>query len=331
MSDPRLLATLIVTQLESYMLLNASIRFLVLEYPASCLPIVIALRNLLGSERMKVAGIIDSLASDPPKSLSRSKVPAPLNLVPIEGAKRHNSPGSHHSSFSRIRTKLQRQVEMAREYSVSRKSSNLALSFRGNVSFSKADFLLPSTATDAEISTFLSNIWEALIKKSDFYVPEPPSPKSVAVLAAPPIPPTPAVHTSEYAPRSPTTLSGFRKQVRAVGKSDQILGTFPRPNIHSSRTKSTRIRGEKSSGPADVQTLGSSKASYAASVKTTTTAPTTLTNGEGRRLRRDKEWDDFYLGDDSEDEIDRMLMPHTSVGAARKANSRKALKWLGLA
>ena len=46
-------------------------------------------------------------------------------------------------------------------------------------------------------------------------------------------------------------------------------------------------------------------------------------------LTEDGRWDGFY--DSEEDEIDRILMPIVPRRVHRKGNSRKALKWLGLA
>lgn len=88
---------------------------------------------------------------------------------------------------------------------------------------------------------------------------------------------------------------------------------------------------------------------YAASTTTTITnrhkyaasiASTKTTASERERKRGDKEWENFYIAeDDSEDdEYDKMILGRgmqrivpevKKVG--QKANTKKALKWLGLA
>ncbi|KAA8573584.1 hypothetical protein EYC84_005167 [Monilinia fructicola] len=66
MTDPRLLAELIVPHLEQYLVTNSLVRFLVLSFSSDQIATVIALRSLLGSDLVKVAGVLDTLSSDPP-------------------------------------------------------------------------------------------------------------------------------------------------------------------------------------------------------------------------------------------------------------------------
>src|SRR5579862_2100426 len=68
-SQPLLLATLLIPHLETYLSSNDSTSLLILHYPASHLSSVLALRDLLGPQLLKVAGIIDAEAISPPKPL----------------------------------------------------------------------------------------------------------------------------------------------------------------------------------------------------------------------------------------------------------------------
>lgn len=324
--SPVTLATALVPHLETYLSMNTT-RFLILQYPAQHLPTILCLRKLLGSDVLKVSGIIDALGgSDPPSFSGRSKTPPPaLNLLSNEGAASLNTrhkPAMSIGSFARTRAELARQVSAVHSYSISNSSSKRDSSqMDPSYSFAKANFLLPSTATDAEIATFLSSIWKILIDKSNWYSPEPEvappvviSPPAVAkpvveptVRQPPPIPPTPANETAEQAPLSPMVTS--HRQKKSIGgrsKIDQLLG-----NSASSRTNTI----------SSVDRLAPSAG-----------APSIT--GSERERRVDKEWENFYLGPDgeSDDEYERRLMPKVPIRTERKkGNSKKALKWLGLA
>lgn len=96
-------------------------------------------------------------------------------------------------------------------------------------------------------------------------------------------------------------------------------------------TGSTR-GGNYATSISSVTTRGNGYAASVASAKTTAS--------ERERKRGDKEWENFYIAeDDSEDdEYDKMILGRgmqrivpevRKVG--QKANTKKALKWLGLA
>lgn len=70
-SDPVALAALLVSQIEAFLASNISTGFLILHFPFTYLDTVFELRKLLGPDLFKIAGILDSLASDPP-SMYRS-------------------------------------------------------------------------------------------------------------------------------------------------------------------------------------------------------------------------------------------------------------------
>lgn len=300
LSNPNLLATLLVPHLEAYLATNTNIRLLILTYSAQDLSTVIALRELLGQDILKIAGVLDSLASDPPSFATRPRTPAhphPLSNQATISASRHTS--SRRSRANSTRT-LQTQT-----------SFHQAMKSESSVSFSKANYLLPSIATDTEISNFLSGIWMSLMDKSPFYTPEPePAPRIVEkiiekFIEKPDLPPTPpSCHVPNRKPQS----RDFRD------------------------SKFSRLAG----GDAPNQkTRGNN---YAPSI--TSTVRTTGSEKVRRQRRNDEQWENFYIGEeDSEDDAyDRMIMGRsgasimpTTPTAGKKRSSKKALKWLGLA
>lgn len=163
MTDPRLLADLIVPHLETYLATNSMVRFLILSFPFDQIATVIALRSLLGSDLVKVAGVLDTLSSDPP---SFAKPPLP---------KFHSS---HHSFDAAVATDLLKRTEYPQRYPL--KSSLDALRDadpetilkRSSSSFSlfiKADYHLPSTASGSEIQNFLILIRKNMVERFSWY------------------------------------------------------------------------------------------------------------------------------------------------------------------
>lgn len=329
-SDPHILASLLVPHIESFLATNVSIHFLILHYSSADLATIFALRSLLGANLFKIAGILDSLASDPPSisrpgtsMSSRPRSPAPTNAL--------------QKVF--MTTRQQNQQSLQRESYANLRQNSVIKSVKSNsqtpkppVSFAKADYLLPSTATDPEISTFLSGMWKALMEKSTFYTPE-PEPKPV-IIERPPMPPTPSSNgprdrDSGYPPSS--------YQTPRASKVSRLTG--------GAATGSTR-GGNYATSISSVTTRGNG---YAASTTTTianrhkyaaSVASAKTTASERERKRGDKEWENFYIAeDDSEDdEYDKMILGRgmqrivpevRKVG--QKANTKKALKWLGLA
>jgi hypothetical protein len=184
------------------------------------------------------------------------------------------------------------------------------------VSFSKADYLLPSIATDAEISNFLSGIWMSLIEKSTFYSPEPePAPTIVEKIVEkfiekPSLPPTPA------SPQSPPTYRRKQAKEPRDSKISRLIGG------DAPSQPSPRMRGHN----------------YAPSVAST--IRTTGSERVRRERKNDEAWDNFYISeeDSADDAYDRMIMGRSGVkivanklAPEKKRSSKKALKWLGLA
>src|SRR5690348_15795307 len=114
-TDRALLAALIIPHLETYLATHPEVRFLLIEYPSEHLPTILALQTLIGTEVMKVVGIINSEVSTP----VQQSLPVPdENCRPNEGFR-----------------------------SLNRRGSRLSGAFVGPCSFSKANFLLASSAT----------------------------------------------------------------------------------------------------------------------------------------------------------------------------------------
>jgi hypothetical protein len=289
LSDPTLLATLLIPQIETYLATNPSIRLLILIYPSSHLPTVVALRRLLGQDILKIAGILDTLSSDPPSYSSRPRTPTthPLsNESSPKSYKAHHRRGSRKSSGSQVSQKSLQQSKKA------------------EFSFSKANYLLPSTATDSEIATFLSGIWMPLVEKSAFYTPE-PEPEPIVIEKV-------VERLIEKAPVTSPTKQGRESKI------SRLTGNVEKRSHHYAP-------------------------SIASTVRTMTTMRTTVTE-RARMDERELEraWEDFYIGEvDSEDDAyDRMVMGRSGARIVpevvrnvqgKKRSSKKALQWLGLA
>jgi hypothetical protein len=307
-SRPEVLAACIVPQIEAYLATNTSTRLLILHYSFSHLATVMALRKLLGQDVLKIAGIMDTLSSDPPSIISRPRTPQTHSH---DTSQRCSSIASHISSLNGSTNHQPKKSE-------------------SGVSFSKANYLLPNTATDAEITTFLSGIRMSLMENSTFYTPEPEL--TPTIVEKPPLPPIPA--TSTFA------------EGRERESSHPPVSFRQHNNSQTRESKIARLTGNSVAGTTPPRTPTGNKSTshrYAPSIASTART----TNSErGRRedARIEKEWENFYIGDeDSEDDdYDRMVMGRsmakivpevrkTSPEKAQKRNTKKALKWLGLA
>ncbi|KAK0127554.1 hypothetical protein ONS96_007088 [Cadophora gregata f. sp. sojae] len=331
-SDPHILASLLVPHIEAFLASNVSTRLLILHYSSADLATIFALRNILGTNLFKIAGILDSLASDPPSisrpgtsMSSRPRSPIPTNTLQKESitTRQQSRQSLHRESITNIQ----------RNSATNSPKTPKTHGPKPTISFAKADYLLPSTATDSEITTFLSGMWKALMEKSTFYTPE-PEPKPV-IIERPPLPPTPSSNSprdrdSGYPPSSFQQTPRASKVSRLTGGAvtgSTRGGNYP-PSIS---TVTTRGNGYAAS----TTTTITNRHKYAASIASTKT-----TASERERKRGDKEWENFYIAeDDSEDdEYDKMILGRgmqrivpevRKVG--QKANTKKALKWLGLA
>ncbi|TGO64689.1 hypothetical protein BCON_0006g00920 [Botryotinia convoluta] len=165
MSDPRLLADLIVPHLELYLATNSLVRFLVLSFPFDQIATVIALRSLLGSNLVRVAGVLDTLSSDPP-----SFAKPPLSQF-------HSS----HRSYDFAISTAHRRPEIS-DRNVLKSSLDTSKEADAEILncppssyslFFKADYHLPSTASSLEIENFLYLIRKNIVERLSWYSVEP--------------------------------------------------------------------------------------------------------------------------------------------------------------
>ena len=301
-----LLATLVIPHLETYLAAHMDTRFLILEYPAEHLSTVLALQKLIGSDAVKVAGILDGEDSEPiiPDHF-RLRGSARAETLPDEGLD-----------------------SISLDTALPKPSSSTA------VSFSKANFLLTSTATDSEIATFISTIWKMLITASEFYVPAHP-PRKVASQASLHRPThtkdsaaTSAIETTYYFPRESMFVSG--------------RGAFSPPRTPPGAIPAMPPMPPRPPSPAESARTGNSVAMSMKSGKTWRTA-FSIKGGRRRSLRSrhgraDKEslyaWVDSEGEDEDYDLEVKRVMPmfvRRRDMQVEKGNSQKALKWLGLA
>ncbi|KAF7899083.1 uncharacterized protein EAF01_008296 [Botrytis porri] len=162
MSDPRLLADLIVPHLELYLATNSLVRFLVLSFPFDQIATVIALRSLLGSDLVKVAGVLDTLSSDPP-SFAKSSL-----------SQFHSSHRSYDFAISTAhrRPELSDRNVLKSSFDVSKVAgaeTTLNCPPSSYSLFFKADYHLPSTASSLEIQNFLDLIRQNIVERLSWY------------------------------------------------------------------------------------------------------------------------------------------------------------------
>lgn len=175
------------------------------------------------------------------------------------------------------------------------------LASRRRISFSRADYVLPSSATEAEIAAFLSTLWKVLIDIDAFYTP-------------------PTRRTSRQAPASlvskfnfPGTPSTPPLSPASPRTTLAALNLAPRGGERMSPMQSPR-RGGHIAGALPSPLLRRGGALGAGS-------------GDGDSAVSMVDEGDFY-----DDDEERRLMPmYMRNSELRKGNSRKALKWLGLA
>ncbi|KAH7146473.1 hypothetical protein EDB81DRAFT_494329 [Dactylonectria macrodidyma] len=268
-ANPYLLATLIIPHLETYLALHSDVRFLLLDYPPEHLPTMLALQKLVGVDLMKVAQIVDSNSKD-------------LPFTNLRGTGSINSPDQGCTG----------------RYGASLSPAGPTY----DVTVSKANFLLTSTATEAEVATFISTVLNILSGISPFYLPE-ESPKKV---------------TPKKDKNRPTPLQG-------------TFSAFPRiPSGGFSPALSPGLTPRMGSPP-----ILSRAASIAETVKTSRSTRSRNDRSKSRRKPSTVDCESVLtidLDDSDWDQEDRRIMPALiKRPEVRKGNSRKALKFLGLA
>ncbi|KAJ0304203.1 hypothetical protein COL5a_005337 [Colletotrichum fioriniae] len=269
-----LLATLIIPHLETFFAAHSEVRFLILDYPPDHLATILALQKLVGVDLMKVAQVIDAQA----------KEPLPFTHVRGSSLGRISNVSDLASSSSSLQSKGSR--------------SAASTSSRDGLAVSKANLLLTSTATEAEVATFVSTIWKILINISKFYLPEESkkleessvkSKRQSGNFSAFP-------QASMSPPMSPPSSSGRKAANRASGS----IRTSARPSSIAETILSRRFKSRRG----DRKTVGD-----AASILTV----------------------DMDYESDLDLEERRLMPMFLKKNQVRKGNSRKALKFLGLA
>ncbi|KAI1428867.1 hypothetical protein F5Y12DRAFT_710814 [Xylaria sp. FL1777] len=319
-SNPLLLATLIIPHLETYIAAHSATRFLLLEYPTEYLSTVLSLQHLIGVDLLKVAGIIDAETSDP-KSYRAYRKQSSHTIA--------SSPTSSPTRGSNA-TLLSPKAFGPKSESPERISTSPP-------PFSKANFILTSTAGESEIATFISTIWKILIDISDFYIPE-------------------TVTLADWK-RNPNDHPLFRAAVMLGFESppeyeqEQLVHQQGAPaNYVSSGTYADfPAPRQRPVTPIKSSKISTTEALRSGSVIRTPRTPRTTQN-QNNKLKRllgheavafttDAEIENAMPYHDLEGEEEdgwfwaeeRKYMPLWShQNGPRKGNSRKALKWLGL-
>lgn len=300
--DARLLATLLIPQLEMYLATNLCVRFLVIQYPPSHLPIVLALRDLIGTSLMRVTGLLNSNAEP---ATFPSRLPNPLSKSVMDARRQR---------FTRI---------LEDDYMADIRAPPIPARAPGRpsianemVTFARTNYLLPSGSNELEIKSFLDGIFDALVQRSLWYAPEPPT----FYPPPPPAPPSRGFSLSRAGSHGRSGLSLKAPKSILMNAFSSSSSSGPRPGYASS---------------------------IASSIRTVTTTYTTATEKSRKhreRAQSDKDWENFYIAseDEDDDDWDRMVMGRrlarivpTEIpkpGEFRQtAPTKKALKWLGLA
>ncbi|KAF1732063.1 hypothetical protein CRV24_008256 [Beauveria bassiana] len=314
--NPELLATLILPHLETYLAVHADVRFLILEYPAEHLATVIAMQKLAGVDLVKIAQIVDA----------RSKDRLPF---------RHVREGSVDSTSS---------VSASASSVYSRRSSSLTTTSRSitsDVSRTKANFLLTSSASGRDVADFVAAVWDLPVAEDRPLPPTPPEKTGMMITAdaahntddehSPPPSllqaqpsPDPMVTPSTPKATSPKTrktkpsplrvnalsafpkLTGPQSPLSAAAHMKSVLAPPPPPSSSFSMTPPTSSK--PSLAVEDYYTTTAPSREYAASIMT------------------------FNPDDDSDyDQEERRLMPFFGKKRSRKKpGTQKALKVLGM-
>ncbi|KAK4176385.1 hypothetical protein QBC36DRAFT_187583 [Triangularia setosa] len=153
-SDRSVLAALIIPCIERYLCAHPKVQFLLIEYPSEHLETILAVQKLMGNEIVKIAGVINGDAS----ALSTRPFSPPPS---IEVYKSSAAPMSQEDFGSILEALL------------------------GSPSFTQADYILPSQASEADTASFFMSIHKQLLSVSDFYTP-PKTPISEVVSATRP-------------------------------------------------------------------------------------------------------------------------------------------------
>lgn len=308
-TNPLFLATLIIPHLETYLAAHNETRFLILEYPPEHLSTVLALQRLVGNDILKVAGVLAAESSNP-TSISKTCLPTGKGL--------HTTNPSI-SSVTSTRT------------NATLVSPKLGSKPMETPSFSKANFLLTSAATDSEIAALISTIWKILIDISHFYIPEGAPKESnkgreyILAQKDNPFSNSLTAISGEYAPFATAKLMmGF--QVPAAP-----------PEAKEPSTTDTKFRHQLTRSSASIKSSKTANGTYSTRRRLQKLLAQETGGDSDRCSVRPPATHSLYR-DMSEEEEDRLCqderryMPlYDGKPGSRKGNSRKALAFLGLA
>ncbi|KAG8417754.1 hypothetical protein J3458_005231 [Metarhizium acridum] len=269
-----LLATLIVPHLETYLALHTDVRHLLLIYPPEHLATVLALQRLFGVDAMKVAQIVDAESKED------------SSFTNIRGASINNNKpeGKPTRSFS------------------PRSSSEIDIS--------KANYLLTSTASEKDIATFVSTVWNIKIEP-----PVAPNSEQSTDRPSKKKRPPPLSLRKEPLPSLPKLAS----QNLVSPTSVALPPVPPVPLEPASPTASLRAPSLAET----LKTLKSAKSKFSQG---------RLRPKNNQQAEVESLTDCDFDGDSDDDMYERRLMPvFMQKHPVRKPNSRKALKFLGLA
>lgn len=304
-SDRSLLAALIVPHLEGYLHTHPDVRLLLIEYPAEHLGTILALRKLIGIELMKVVGIL-------------------------------NGDGDGSTLIRPLTTKTAADPRFQNEF------GDRVRALMGACSFSKANFLLASSATHAETAAFIAAIRESLISVSDFYIPETPfyplatlsdtvansRAKRRPTLSIPKSSSINRLSSSELQPPCTTTSrldtppESPAESYSTVGCGGLCVAQYAVPAVNKrDKIPRTHMKSYKITDRAHWRDV-----SYATSLASHSrlTKSATVAAGVARDIYQ------FDDEDEEEDEEERRLMPLYFKRQAQRGSSIKAMKLLGL-
>lgn len=281
------LANLLLPHLETYLSAHPQVRFLILEYPADHLPTVLALRKLVGSETVKVAGITSSDIR-PSTTPSGSEKYVLAELRSVGGLDAFNNP-------------------------ISPKTASIP--------FTKANYILTSSATRTEISGFVAAIRDTLISRSDVYGT------------------TESSNTTKKPFKAKGTISHLKQQCTFLSTSSTLdtppasprdfYCTAPQSPIPSSSTTTgglpSIIPSTTTSDNRDKLLRGGLFLGGTAS-RLRSLAVSSIRSKNASRVTVDE-----MIADDHEfDDEERRLLPMYLRREAEKGNSEKAMRLLGL-
>ncbi|KAK4455642.1 hypothetical protein QBC34DRAFT_72179 [Podospora aff. communis PSN243] len=284
-SNSDTLASLLMPHLESYLAAHPQVRFLILEYTADHLPTVLALRKLIGTESVKVAGIVSGEArpSTAPSGFERDSFAELRSVSGLEAFNNHVSPKST------------------------------------NAKFNKANYILTSSATQGEISAFVSAIRDTLITKSAAYK-------------------TADVDTRAHTPRR----SGTKSKVSHLKQESTFLSTStldtppasPRDFYATAPQSPLRSSSSLRSGSGSIipsTTTSENRDKLLRGGVFLSSAASRLRSLTPSTMRSKASTTTLPIYDEEEYEAEeRRLMPLYLRREAEKGNTEKARKWLGL-